>query len=439
MTQLFDQTLYYFLTLVTSHQFSLLRYFSAVIVIEMPFYAIIMLGIIRHYFVQYHTAPKREPYYPKVSCVVVCYNEGDEIKATLISLMEQIYRGRIEILVAIDPAGNDDTRRAAEDIKASYHHPYKEIKIQILEKLTRGGHASSMNLGLAMATGDIIISIDGDCSVDNDMVERIAEQFTDANVIGVSGTLRVRNLKDSIWTRFQSLEYMFGIQLGRIGMGQLNIMNNISGAFGAFRRKFLSKIGGWNNGTAEDLDLTFRIHSYFRRFKQLKMVSAPKAVLHTDAPNTLMELLKQRLRWDGDLFYIYCRRHWRSFSPRFLGWKGFIGILWYGLLFQIALPMLLLCYLTYAFYVYNLAMLLALLAIGYCYYLVVLCLFYIVHITLVSERRRVDLGLMPYLFLMPIYQLFMRLFTGYSVIYEIIMQSHKDTSMAPWHVIKKTK
>ena len=46
-----------------------------------------------------------------------------------------------------------------------------------------------------MSTGDLVIPLDGDCSVDNDMVDRMVQQFINKNVIASSGTLRVRNIK----------------------------------------------------------------------------------------------------------------------------------------------------------------------------------------------------------------------------------------------------
>ncbi len=42
----------------------------------------------------------------------------------------------------------------------------------------------------------------------------------------------------------------------------MGLLNNISGAFGGFRRSVLKQVGGWNTHTAEDLDLTIRLKQY---------------------------------------------------------------------------------------------------------------------------------------------------------------------------------
>jgi cellulose synthase/poly-beta-1,6-N-acetylglucosamine synthase-like glycosyltransferase len=60
----------------------------------------------------------------------------------------------------------------------------------------------------------------------------------------------------------------------------------------------------------------------------------------TDVPDSLGGYLRQRLRWDGDLSYLYFRKHALSFSPRLVGWRNFLSMLWTGLLFQIVMPLL---------------------------------------------------------------------------------------------------
>jgi hypothetical protein len=56
----------------------------------------------------------------------------------------------------------------------------------------------------------------------------------------------------------------------------------------------------------------------------------------------------------------------------------------------------------------------------------------------VSERKKYDLKFMLYIPLMPIYQYIMRINTAYATVMELVFSTHKDTSMAPWWVIRKT-
>ena len=70
-----------------------------------------------------------------------------------------------------------------------------------------------------------MIPLDGDCSVDNNMVDRMVQQFINRDVIASSGTLRVRNINDSLISRMQGLEYMIGIHMSRTALAKFNAVN----------------------------------------------------------------------------------------------------------------------------------------------------------------------------------------------------------------------
>ena len=202
--------------------------------------------------------------------------------------------------------------------------------------------------------------------------------------------------------------------------------------------EFLRQIGGWKNGTGEDLDLTLRIKAYFKRHPKLNLIHEPDAIVHTDVPDTVVSFLKQRFRWDGALFYLYCRRHWRTLRPKYLGWKNFIGTIWYGLLMQIVLPFAIILYLYYLFAHYTLAYIIILFSIIYLYYMLTMCLFFVIYISLVSERKSYDCRFCWVFPLFPIYQMFVRIWSAVAILYEIVMHTHKNSNMAPWWVIRKT-
>src|SRR5690606_14177170 len=152
-----------------------------------------------------------------------------------------------------------------------------------IAKWQRGGRVSSLNAGLSLAKGEIIMALDGDTSFDNTMVSAMVAHFADPEVPAVAGSLRVRNAKASMTTAMQAIEYLLSIHMSKIGLAEWNVVNNISGAFGAFRRSFLNHIGGWDTHTAEDLDITLRIKNYARR-RKIRIPFEPNAIGHTDAP-----------------------------------------------------------------------------------------------------------------------------------------------------------
>jgi biofilm PGA synthesis N-glycosyltransferase PgaC len=416
-----------------------LKFIPFVLFLELPVHLLIAVGIVR-YWLRHRLSPReRRAYYPPVSCIITCYSEGKDVQKTLRSLAEQLYPGHIELIPVIDGAlQNRETLRAAEEF-ATHIHRFGNRSIRLLPKRQRGGRVSSLNAGLRQARGSIVMALDGDTSFDNDMVANATRHFLDRNVVGVAGNLRVRNARVSLVTRLQAIEYMLSIHASKVGLAEFNVVNNISGAFGIFRKDFIERIGGWDSGSAEDLDMTLRMKKHFGRHPELRITFEPCAIGHTDAPDTMRGFFKQRLRWDGDLYYLYVRKHRYALGPGLLGWRNFAMFLWTGMLFQLVLPFVIMAYTTFVLLTYPLAFFLALQAFVYLFYLSLTVVLFALYLVLLSERRRQDLGLVWCLPLFPLLAFASRLWSGVATLSEIITRQHLDSAMAPWWVLRRTK
>ncbi len=415
------------------------KFIPYVVFFELPVYTLVFLGILGHVIRESMDVPEIELFRPGVSCIITCYSEGKDVQLTIKSLAEQIYDGFIEIICVVDGASqNIATYEAAKGME-SYVRGFRGRLLTVLPKWQRGGRVSSLNAGLSVARGEVVMALDGDTSFDNTTVAGAVRHFDDRNVVGVAGCLRVRNVDVSIWTRLQAIEYLLSIHASKVGLSEFNIVNNISGAFGIFRRSFLTRMGGWDSGTAEDLDLTMRIKSYFGRHRRLRILFEPRAMGHTDVPTTLKDFMKQRLRWDGDLFYLYIRKHFHSLRPGLFGWRNWLMTLWTGLFFQLVMPFVILIYTVFTFVFFPFAHSLAVWTLVYLFYLGVTLVFYFVFLVFLSERPRQDLKLAPLLPLVPLFTFFSRLWSGAATLWEITFKGHLDSAMAPWYVLKKTK
>jgi len=413
------------------------KFVPMVVFLELPYYAFVLAGVLK-YAMERALLPWEEvQYHPSVSCIIPCYSEGEDVKLTIRTLTHQIYPGRIQIIPVIDGAlVNSHTHRAAlEMMDQVMSVPNRELLV--LPKWQRGGRVSSLNAGLSVARGEVVMALDGDTSFDNDMVSKAVRHFRDPNVAAVAGCLRVRNWRSSLAAALQGLEYMLAIGVSKTGLSQFNAVNNISGAFGIFRREVLNLIMGWDAGSAEDLDITMRIKNYFGRYRSVRILFDPEVIGHTDAPPTFRGFFKQRLRWDGDLFYIYVRKHLKSFSPSMMGWRNFITVTLGGLYFQIVVPLILLVYTAFSFITLPLGTVFRILLLVYLFYLGVTLVFYLLGLAFVSERPRDDLILGVLLPLFPVFTFASRLWSAAAVIWEMVARGHLDSSMAPWWVLRK--
>jgi biofilm PGA synthesis N-glycosyltransferase PgaC len=417
----------------------LLRLFPVFLLLELPLTLVVVLGVLRWWIREQTLTPKQSLYRPRVSCVITCYSEGADVRRTLETLCEQTYPGEIELIPVVDGAAvNQDTLQAVRGFEL--REEWRQTRrVRPIAKWQRGGRVSSLNAGLSMCTGSIVMALDGDTSFDNTMVSAMVRHFEDPNVPAVAGSLRVRNTWTSLVTVIQAIEYLVSIQLAKTGLSEWNLVNNISGAFGAFRKETIEQIGGWDTHSAEDLDITLRIKSYFGRYRGLRIPFEPKAIGHTDAPTTVTGLLRQRMRWDGDLLFLYGRKHSGSISPRLMGWPNFLMTVISGLFIQVVLPFIIIGYTALMLFTLPWQTVLALAVLVEVVYFLVLALQYLLMLIMVSERPGQDLQLIPFLPLFPVAMFMVRCWSAVAILNELWRRSHEESSMAPWWVLRKAK
>ena len=241
---------------------------------------------------------------PLISLLVPGKNEGAHIYKLVDSINKQKYTNT-EIII-VDDGSDDDTPIICRSLLDNGLIQF------FLRNDVRGGKASAANLALRYAKGKYIIHLDADTSFDNEAIERIIIPFyLDKNVGAVGGNIKVRNQDEAIVTSLQGVEYLQTISVGRIVTAYLGIYKIISGAFGAFRRDIIDRIGGWDVGPGLDGDITVKI-----RKMGYTIAFEPSAVAFTSVPSTFRRLTNQRLRWSKSLIRFRLRKHVDIFKPQ---------------------------------------------------------------------------------------------------------------------------
>jgi poly-beta-1,6-N-acetyl-D-glucosamine synthase len=412
-------------------------FFPFFLLVDLPLALIVTIGVLRWWIREQTLPPLQSLYRPRVSCIIACYSEGFILQQTLRCLCEQNYRGEIELIPVVDGASaNPETMKAVRDYRID-RTLYPRVSIRPIAKWKRGGRVSALNAGLSMCSGEIVIAMDADTSFDNNMVSMIVRHFEDPNVPAVSGCLRIRNTWTSLATAMQAIEYLLSIETFKIGLGEWNMVNNVSGAFGAFRRSTLIQIGGWDTHSAEDLDLTLRIKTYFGRHRHFRIPFEPRAIGHTDGPTSFKALLQQRLRWDGDMLFLYARKHSGNLSPRLLGWPNFLMTVLGGIFVQVVIPFIIVGYTIIAIAILPWATFVALSVLVYLFYLVGMTLQFLMMLLMVSERPGKDVRLLPLMPLFPLAMFSIRCWSAVAMLNEWLRRGHEESSMAPWWVLRR--
>ncbi|MGY3910600.1 glycosyltransferase family 2 protein [Aeromonas piscicola] len=191
------------------------------------------------------------PHYPKVTLMVPCYNEGANVEETISHLLRQRYPD-FEVL-AINDGSKDDTgerldRLAAQDGRLTVLHQHNQ------------GKAMALNNGLKVATGEILVGIDGDAVLDHDAVRWMVKQFIESPRVGaVTGNPRVRT-RSTIIGKIQTGEFSSIIGLIKRAQRIYGTVFTVSGVVVAFRKAAVEAVGGWSTDmVTEDIDISWKL------------------------------------------------------------------------------------------------------------------------------------------------------------------------------------
>lgn len=303
---------------------------------------------------------------PLISLIVPAYNEARVIQPALRNLLELDYPSYEVILV--DDGSSDDTYELAHAVADES----TRIPIRIIRK-SNGGKGDALNTGIAVASGEFVLCMDGDTKLDPGTLRAMIRHFDDPRVGAVAGNVKVYNQENTL-TRIQALEYVEGLAMVRRAQSLVRSVNIIPGPCGMFRKSVLRSVGAYDSDTfAEDCDLTLKI-----LLAGWHVAYEPKAVGWVETPSRLLDLIKQRYRWTRGILQAMRKHREPLWNPRRNGVVSSI-ILWYmlfeGILWPISnvLGNLFFCYLglrygvtLFIFYWWLQLTLLDLVAAAYC-------------------------------------------------------------------------
>ncbi|PWF82852.1 polysaccharide deacetylase [Kocuria rosea] len=249
---------------------------------------------------------------PLVSVILPVFNEEPVIARTLAALRASDYPN-LEV-IAVDDGSSDRTLAIMREHAASW--PALTVITQ-----PNGGKSIASNHGIMAARGEIVVTLDGDTLFEPQTVRMFARHFyaQDAKrpVGAVAGHVKVGN-RTGLLTMWQSLEYISGICVTRMGEGVAGAISIVPGACAAWRKEALQAAGGYSHDTlAEDADLTMTLQKL-----GWAVVQENRAVAWTEAPMTVRGLAKQRLRWTYGNLQALWKHAGMLFRPRY----GFLGM-----------------------------------------------------------------------------------------------------------------
>jgi len=98
---------------------------------------------------------------------------------------------------------------------------------------------------------------------------------------------------ETFFARCEFLEYITAFNFERSYQSYVQSIYSMSGAFSAFRREVIGKVGGyWPLTVAEDMHMTMMLHN-----RKVSIIHVPEAVAYVEAITDYDTLYSQRVRW----------------------------------------------------------------------------------------------------------------------------------------------
>jgi len=268
-----------------------------------------------------HPLPSLKEYHPSVSIVIPAYNEEEWIVESVQSADRAAanYPGPVQIIV-----GNDgSTDRTLELARGAIGRLVNARGFVV--DLPHGGKSNALNGALALATGEIVIRLDGDTSIANPPgFAEMIRHFADPEVGGVQGAIHPRH--HTGWTRkLRALEVAWLHYMLRPAGMATRSAEVLDGLFSAFRRKDLVELGGWVPWNGEDSEMSMRIQ---RLGYKIRIEFGALAL--EDVPANYDSLRRQRVRWSRGIIMAN-GQHYQSLlgpTPEFTG----LGVMFWFLL-----------------------------------------------------------------------------------------------------------
>ncbi|MGL4758383.1 MAG: glycosyltransferase [Patescibacteria group bacterium] len=252
-----------------------------------------------------------------VSIVIPAYNEEKMICTTIDSILSSTYKN-LEVII-VDDGSKDSIFMKAKTTYAS------NPNVKVYTK-TNGGKGNALNFGIVRSIGEFVILVDADSIFEKEAISKLIANFHDPKVSAVAGNVDVgNNLFNVTWFRlpnfitiFQKIEYIYANLFDKKGYSPFNCTYIVPGCIGAYRRKDLIELGMLKSDTlAEDmlLSVMFLENKY-------KIVFEPDAYCITEAPESISQLYKQRLRWNFGTMQVVWKKRNLMFNPK----HGLLGL-----------------------------------------------------------------------------------------------------------------
>ena len=190
--------------------------------------------------------------FPSVSVIIPCRNEARYIRQVVDSALQNEYPGRLEQVLVVDGMSDDGTRAIVAEV--SQENP----SVRLVDNPRRIIPAA-LNIGLAAATGDVVVRMDGHTTYPAGYIERCVTGLLETGADNVGGACHVVPGEPSLKGRAfaQALSHVFGVGNAHYKLGITEPMVVDAVPFGCMWKRRWTGLGPYDERFARSEDIEF--------------------------------------------------------------------------------------------------------------------------------------------------------------------------------------
>ena len=226
----------------------------------------------------------------KISVIIPARNEEENIGQLLAALQQQTYPKELFEIIVIDDHSTDITSEVVHKFAGVRLLSLKEDDINSYKK-------KAIETGIAVASGEFIVTTDADCLPHPKWLELIVTFKEEKNAAFIAAPVVFKN-DSSLLQIFQTLDFLVlqGITGASVYKKKLSMCN---GANLAYERKIFYEVNGFTGvdhiASGDDMLL---MHKIWKKYPQLvHYLKSKEAIVLTQPMKTWKEFFNQRIRW----------------------------------------------------------------------------------------------------------------------------------------------
>ncbi len=231
-----------------------------------------------------------------VTILIPARDEAENILLCLQSILAQSYPEALWEVIVLDDHSTDATPDLVKNLRQS------NIHLLHLADFVQAGETQSfkkkaIEIGIAHARGDLIVSTDADCLTQPDWLALLVSYFEQTGVKFIAAPVNFHREHNAL-ERFQSLDFLGMMGITGAGIhGQFMRMCN--GANLAYAKSVFYEVDGFKGidhlASGDDMLLLQKVAERYP--ESIGYVKNQAATTFTTAKPTLQSFINQRLRW----------------------------------------------------------------------------------------------------------------------------------------------